>query len=285
MKLYKNKEWLKQKHLEEDLSMAEMARIANCKWDTIHKWLLKYNIPIHTRNIRVEIDKAWLRDQYLNQKKTMKAIAQIKQCSIGTIQRKLKDFGIPSRGNTEARKLYWKQNFVDRVGERYNNLTIIEYAGQNKHQLHLWKCKCDCENEVVATYNSLSTNHTKSCGCIRNKYAPNIAALMNLFSRYKAQAKSRDLEFALTLQQFRNLTSGDCYYCKQPPDTVAHLEYNNGQYIYNGIDRLDSTKGYTIENVITSCGRCNVAKGILSQREFLDWIIRVYEYQNGNAVI
>lgn len=29
------------------------------------------------------------------------------------------------------------------------------------------KCVCDCGNEIITTYNSLSSGNTKSCGCIR----------------------------------------------------------------------------------------------------------------------
>jgi hypothetical protein len=33
-----------------------------------------------------------------------------------------------------------------------------------------------------------------------------------------------------------------------------------GKYVYNGIDRLDNTKGYTIDNIVPCCYKCNVLK-------------------------
>ena len=32
----------------------------------------------------------------------------------------------------------------------------------------LWKCKCECGNEVIVTGNHLRTGHTTSCGCIKS---------------------------------------------------------------------------------------------------------------------
>lgn len=56
----------------------------------------------------------------------------------------------------------------------------------------------------------------------------------------------------------------------------------NGDYVYNGIDRVDNTKGYTIDNVVPCCGICNMAKGKLNQQEFQNWIKRVYKYRYEN---
>jgi hypothetical protein len=45
---------------------------------------------------------------------------------------------------------------------------------------------------------------------------------------------------------------------------------------YNGIDRVDSTKGYFNENVVSCCKVCNRAKSNLSLDEFKEWISKVY---------
>ena len=46
----------------------------------------------------------------------------------------------------------------------------------------------------------------------------------------------------------------------------------------NGIDRVDSSKGYTKENSVTCCKHCNTAKNIMSDISFYKWIKRVYEF-------
>ena len=46
----------------------------------------------------------------------------------------------------------------------------------------------------------------------------------------------------------------------------------------NGIDRVDSSKGYVEDNVVSCCKYCNTAKNTMSRDEFFKWIKRVYEY-------
>ena len=56
---------------------------------------------------------------------------------------------------------------VDLVGKKFGNLTVIEFAGQNKHHSRTWLCRCDCGNTTVVTTNKLTTGNTKSCGCLK----------------------------------------------------------------------------------------------------------------------
>lgn len=51
---------------------------------------------------------------------------------------------------------------------KFNKLTVVEFAGRDTYGKVLWKCKCDCGNEVVTHGRSLLNGHCKSCGCILN---------------------------------------------------------------------------------------------------------------------
>lgn len=48
-------------------------------------------------------------------------------------------------------------------------MIAIEPAGKNKYNRQLWRCKCDCGNEKVATWDGLRDGTTKSCGCLHRK--------------------------------------------------------------------------------------------------------------------
>ena len=50
--------------------------------------------------------------------------------------------------------------------------------------------------------------------------------------------------------------SKNCFYCN---DNVKI-----------GIDRVDSSKGYTIDNVVPCCSKCNWMKGVLSKEDFIN---------------
>jgi hypothetical protein len=52
-------------------------------------------------------------------------------------------------------------------GKRFGKLTAIEIVGKTKNGSYLWRCKCECGNEAVASSANLMNGHTKSCGCLR----------------------------------------------------------------------------------------------------------------------
>ena len=61
----------------------------------------------------------------------------------------------------------------DYVGKRFNQLTVIEYAGK-RDGMHRWKCRCDCGNETIVGQTLLQSGKTKSCGCLTKKKTPNL---------------------------------------------------------------------------------------------------------------
>jgi len=50
-------------------------------------------------------------------------------------------------------------------GQRFNHLTVLGEAGTDPRREKLWRCRCDCGQEVVVTGSYLRTGHTKTCGC------------------------------------------------------------------------------------------------------------------------
>ena len=53
----------------------------------------------------------------------------------------------------------------DLTGNVYGKLTVLERAGSDKHRNAVWKCLCECGNFHYINGRSLTTGHTKSCGC------------------------------------------------------------------------------------------------------------------------
>jgi hypothetical protein len=88
-----------------------------------------------------------------------------------------------------------------------------------------------------------------------------------LYSRYRRKATKKKREFTLTKPDFYLLTSQPCYYCAAPPSRKVAGKYKN-PYIFNGIDRYDSAKGYTLRNCFGCCWEHNRMKGTLSFQEF-----------------
>jgi len=111
---------------------------------------------------------------------------------------------------------------------------------------------------------------------------PGEASFNMMYRSYKAGAKRRNLEFSLTKEQFKNITSCHCYYCDAPPTYLyGRKELKNGKYPGNGVDRLDNAEGYVLGNCVACCITCNNAKRELSVPDFFEWIRRAYHVISG----
>jgi hypothetical protein len=84
---------------------------------------------------------------------------------------------------------------------------------------------------------------------------PSFKTLSTLYySDYKENCINktrRDIEFSIEKDEFNRIKTGPCYLCGVK-NTDDH---------YNGIDRIDNSKGYTLANCRACCGHCNILKG------------------------
>ena len=167
-------------------------------------------------------------------------------------------------------------NFIDLTGKKFGRLTVIKRAGYNKWKQILWLCKCECGKEKIIQRGNLRTGGTQSCGCLK-KIKFGLASMRQAINYYKANARKRGYIFNLTEEQFAEITKRDCHYCEAKPNNTVRRLRGNGDYTYNGIDRIDNNKGYTMDNVVPCCKICNQAKHTLTMPEFKDWIKRVYK--------
>lgn len=63
---------------------------------------------------------------------------------------------------------------IDLSGKRFGKLVVVEQAGLKNSQM-MWKCKCDCGNDCIASGNSMRRGKTVSCGCVYRQSRTDIA--------------------------------------------------------------------------------------------------------------
>lgn len=169
-------------------------------------------------------------------------------------------------GNTKSCGCLQKEKvsrikFLDISGKTFGRLTAIKYSGNKK-----WLCKCSCGKEKIVSGESLRTGRTKSCGCLHKdkmnkKTLPNSKSSFNkLMGMYKNKSKKRGYKFFLSESEFLNLTKGNCFYCGRGPFQESKCKKNSEPYIYNGIDRVNSSGDYELKNCVSCCSDCNYAK-------------------------
>lgn len=54
---------------------------------------------------------------------------------------------------------------INRIGQRYGKLVVLEKSKKKAIRCAFWKCRCDCGKEIILPSESLATGNTKSCGC------------------------------------------------------------------------------------------------------------------------
>jgi hypothetical protein len=176
------------------------------------------------------------------------------------------------------------------VGLRFGRLVVISLDYKLKVGRRVstifWNCKCDCGNMVKVSSYDLQMGVIKSCGIEKDKLSIEFSledqtssdvALQTLYDRYKYSAKYRELDFNLTIGEFNNITKQDCYYCGVSPWRKV-FGSKCMDYTYNGIDRVDSYKGYTVDNCVPCCRDCNVAKLDRTKENFYEWVDTIYNH-------
>jgi hypothetical protein len=168
--------------------------------------------------------------------------------------------------------------YNDLVGQRFNKLLVLSLV-EITNNGPIWLCRCDCGIEKNIFGTALKQGTIKSCGCsILRKYPPEILSARNIW-------KKRYSEGDLSFEDFLRLTKLPCHYCGVEPSNCANsakidkkasdFAKVNGDYIYNGLDRVDNSKKHNLDNVVPCCKWCNIAKRDRTLQDFENWIIKV----------
>ena len=192
----------------------------------------------------------------------------------------------------EPRKEHIRNPHLNLIGQKYGRLTVLEYAGKTKsNSTYRYLCICDCGNRLIVPTSHLRNSNTKSCGCLKKEKVSlydetGDVQIRRLMKQYLSGAVRRNLEFHLNLNEFSSLIKEKCLYCNTPPykKSIRKDSKHNMYILYTGIDRIDSTKGYTVDNVCPCCEICNRAKSDLSQEVFLKYIERIRNNGVNNEV-
>ena len=188
-------------------------------------------------------------------------------------------------------------NFKDKTGLRKGFLTVLRLDIERSIKKRtVWICRCDCGNlKSIDNSNLRPSGKTVSCGCYQRKRIKEPrkpqASRMSAYDRairvvwdaYRKRARLSELVFGLSFDQFVWYLRQPCWYCGTLGGNCLNTQKRHRTQIlpifatYNGLDRLNSDKGYLPENVVSCCGKCNWAKGTMGYIEFLTWISGIYK--------
>lgn len=120
---------------------------------------------------------------------------------------------------------------------------------------------------IVKNKDTKKPYHRNICkGCRNNRQNERRKNSEIRYKSYIYDAKKRNLNFNLTIEQFKEFENIPCFYCGEQTDFV-------------GLDRVNNSKGYTSKNVVSCCKRCNYIKHTYSKDEFLLHVEKIYNHQ------
>jgi hypothetical protein len=175
---------------------------------------------------------------------------------------------------------------VDLTNQVFGQLTVLKRADFKKPGGAYWDCLCTCGSVYPVMSQALRNGHQTRCTDCVHRVSGNIGRRASyLYGCYRLAAsrkgkKARPLPFELTPEHFLVLISGNCFYCGVEPQLRA-ASNKHPKIFCNGVDRVDSSKGYLLNNCVSCCSTCNRAKLAMTREEFLAWVRRAYEHNYG----
>lgn len=149
-----------------------------------------------------------------------------------------------------------------------------------------------CEKELIYCNKYLVKKHNilnslcGTCAAVKRKLGKNNthrrlefgeAAFNDLYTHYKHSAAMRGKNFEISKDESKLLFKGNCFYCGKEPSQIKKIKNGFGNFLYNGIDRLNNDIGYIKKNCVSCCKKCNRAKDSHSLINFIKWIRQVNE--------
>jgi hypothetical protein len=153
----------------------------------------------------------------------------------------------------------------------------------NKNWYYVFKCET-CSNEIRPGSTRVN-NHSGLCKvCTRHKN-PHKA----LYNGFKSAVFRKNLEgckhkdFYLTFEEFLEFTEiKTCHYCN---DDIYWSKYSGDKNNRYNLDRMDSSIGYTKDNCVVCCKRCNYMKGSeFTYNEFKEVVNLLNTLRNGEFI-
>ena len=85
------------------------------------------------------------------------------------------------------------------------------------------------------------------------------------YNAYKHDSKRKNRKWDLTQKEFKSFWQKPCYYCGGEIKTI-------------GLDRIDSEKDYTLDNLVPCCKWCNIMKNNYTKEEFIKHCKKITSY-------
>jgi hypothetical protein len=170
-----------------------------------------------------------------------------------------------------------------KIGDKFDNLTIIGFTRiycKSENGRLIAVCKCICGNEKNIRIDNLTSTNTHSCGCMPPAHCMKTGKIYRcFFNEIKAKAKAREIKFNLSIDDIWKIYEKQNGKCAL---SGVEIKFANKAKLPNtaSLDRIDSSKHYTIENIQWVHKDVNRMKMDMSQDEFINYCKIIAKYNS-----
>ena len=183
-----------------------------------------------------------------------------------------------------------ESKLINKTVGPFKILSTIRVETPSGNKITKYECECiKCGSKSFKQLHHIK--QFKGDGCLectdKLTAQPRISIEERNYNNYKYKIKSQtNKEFNLSFEEFTNLTKQNCKYCGAKPIFPERFknEFKNRDITYfNGIDRIDSSKGYDLNNCVPCCKTCNAMKSDLELNTFLEHINKIYKFNQSST--
>jgi len=167
---------------------------------------------------------------------------------------------------------------LDLTGHTQGNLTFLHKAGSEGGRA-MWLVECSCGRRF--TMRASSTSRGRQCrSCASSGPRPDLCTGYEdingtQWGAIRNHARQRGISFEVTIEQAWNKFVEQNGRCILTGVKITHAQYRHDPSKTASLDRIDSSKSYTIDNVQWVHKTVNFMKHTLTNEELLRWCRRV----------
>jgi hypothetical protein len=181
---------------------------------------------------------------------------------------------------------------VNPIGQKFGLLTVKSFAGLTPCGHKTYNCFCDCGNSVIRTGTSIRRSENSSCGCFSKKGAVhhNWTGVGEISSAFwydhivrsangskNGNRTRRSKELTLTIEQAWDLFLQQNRKCALSGLELSFPIKSTDKSWTASLDRIDSSKGYVLENVQWVHKDVNIMKNKFDQGYFINLCKLIHE--------
>lgn len=267
-------------------SIREIAKETELTKKQIQRLIKKFGIKTRRVGIKRDIKKYrhldiltqdLLYQKYIIENKSIQDISNEMNIGMHFISRGLEYYNIPKRGHSrKGRKNKNPSKIIKKdipVGYTYELLTVIEV--KNNKLI----CKCKCGNIKTLHSSRIRNKQVKSCGCLNTRTGTDHPSFTgygsiprSVYTKCKTNGSDRNIDFQLTILDLDAQYQKQKGKCSISGVDIGFNDDRRGKMVSTAsLDRIDSSKPYTKDNIQWVHKRVQQMKWTTQQKEFIEW--------------